>query len=185
MDKPKSLPPSERREFIAKSCAIAIGGAITLVAPVAGTLLLLDPLRPGKQKVGAGGAVRVASLGSLPENGEPRKFSVLTEQVDAWNRTSNIPVGAIYLQRIGPDKVRALNAKCPHTGCFVNFQSGAENRFRCPCHDSTFSVDGKILVPSSPSPRALDELQVEIRNGTEVWVNFQNYRPGVHEQIPV
>ena len=46
------------------------------------------------------------------------------------------------------------------------------------------SPDGKILDPKSPSPRGLDDLPVEIRNGGEVWVTFQNFRAGVHEKIP-
>ena len=182
MDHSPSSSASDRRDFIAKSCAIAIGGVITLAAPIAGLIVAADPLR---REAARGAPVKVASLNSLPVDGAPRKFPVLVDQVDAWNRTANVPVGAIYLQRIGPDKVRALNAKCPHTGCFVNYQTGGENRFYCPCHASTFAPDGKILDPRSPSPRALDELAVEIRNGTEVWVTFQNFRPGVHEQVPV
>jgi Rieske Fe-S protein len=57
--------------------------------------------------------------------------------------------------------------------------------FHCPCHDSSFAPDGKILDPKSPSPRSLDELAVEIRKEAEIWVTFQNYRAGVHEKIPV
>ena len=45
--------------------------------------------------------------------------------------------------------------------------------------------DGAILDPKSPSPRALDELPVEIRHGAEIWVTFRNYRAGVHDKLPV
>ena len=182
MDKSNASPPTDRREFISKAASVVIGGSLVVIPAVAGLCVAFDPLR---RKSELGGAVRVASLSSLPENGPPVKFSVLTTQVDAWNRSENIPVGAVYLQRIGADKVRALNAKCPHTGCFVNYQSGNKNRFHCPCHDSTFAADGKILDPKSPSPRPLDELPVEIRHGAEIWVTFQNFRTGVHERIPV
>lgn len=178
---PSSLPPQPaRRNFITRAAAIVIGGLIALVAPLAGLFVFLDPLR---RKTEIGGAVRVTSLHALPENGEPRKFSIQREQVDIWNRTPDVPVGAVYLQRFGDKQVRALNAKCPHAGCFVNFKGGPSN-YHCPCHDSTFAVDGRILDPKSASPRGLDELQVEIR-GTEVWVRFQNFRPGVTAKIPV
>jgi menaquinol-cytochrome c reductase iron-sulfur subunit len=180
MENTDTPPPNDRRDFIAKSCAIAVGGAITLVAPVAGVLVLADPLR---RKAEGGGAVLVATLDSLPDNGEPRKYSVLATKVDAWNRTPNVPVGAIYLQRHG-DKVRALNVVCPHAGCFVDFRP-AEGHYHCPCHNSSFAPDGKVLDPKSPSPRGLDELPVEIRNGREVWVTFQNFRAGTPEKIPV
>jgi len=171
----------DRRNFLTKISAVVIGGLITLVPPLAGLFVFLDPLR---RKTEDGGAVLVTSLSALPENGEPRKFSIVATKVDAWNRSPNVPVGAVYLQRLKGDHVRALNVVCPHAGCFVDYR-GAQNHFHCPCHNSSFALDGKVLDPKSPSPRALDELKVEVRNGTEIWVTFQNFRAGVHEKIPV
>jgi menaquinol-cytochrome c reductase iron-sulfur subunit len=173
--------PGDRRDFLTKAAAIAIGGAITVVPPVAGLCVFLDPLRRPST---AGASVLVASLNALTEGGEPRKFPVVADKVDAWNRATNVPIGAVYLQRLKDNKVRALNVVCPHAGCFVNYR-GAQNDFFCPCHDSRFSTDGAILDPKSPSPRPLDDLPVEIRKGTEVWVTFQNFRAGEHEKIPV
>ncbi len=180
-DHPPAAAPNDRRDFLSKAAAIAIGGAITVVPPVAGLCVLLDPLR--RPSV-AGASVLVASLNALPEGGEPRKFPVLADKVNAWNRETNVPIGAVYLQRLKDNKVRALNVVCPHAGCFVNYRGG-QNDFFCPCHDSRFSTDGAILDPKSPSPRPLDELTVEIRKGTEVWVTFQNFRAGEHTKIPV
>jgi menaquinol-cytochrome c reductase iron-sulfur subunit len=171
----------DRRNFITRSAAVVIGGLIALVPPVAGLFVFFDPLR--RQATG-GGAVHVASLSALPENGEPRKFSVVATRVDAWNRTPNVPIGAVYLQRLKGDQVRAFNVVCPHAGCFVDFRAN-RNCYFCPCHDSSFALDGQILDPKSPSPRRLDDLPVEIRNGTEIWVKFQNFRPGTHDRIPV
>jgi len=181
MDHSPASPSSDRRNFFVKAGAIAIGGVLALFAPVAGLFVFLDPLR---RKNANGGAVRVASLDSLTEGGEPQKFPVLATRVDAWNTTPNVPVGAVYLQRVKGSQVRALNVVCPHAGCFVDFR-GAESCYHCPCHNSSFSLDGKVLDPSSPSPRALDDLPVEIRNGSEIWVKFQNFRAGEKERIPV
>jgi menaquinol-cytochrome c reductase iron-sulfur subunit len=180
-----SAPPDaavapDRREFLTKAAAVAIGGAVAVAAPIAGMCVLLDPLRR-KSEVNA--SVLVATLAALPE-GEPKKFPVLATKVDAWNRTPNVPVGAVYLQRLKDNKVRALNVVCPHAGCFVDFRA-AQGHYHCPCHDSSFSLDGKILDPKSPSPRPLDELPVEVRGDGQIWVTFQNFRAGVHEKIPV
>lgn len=176
------LPPQpDRRNFLTRAAAVVIGGIVAVIPAAAGLLVFFDPLR---RKSETGAAVLVASLNSLPESGEPRKFPVLATRVDAWNRTPNVPVGAVYLQRLAGNKVRAFNVVCPHAGCFVDFRT-AQNHFHCPCHNSSFAVDGKILDPRSPSPRGLDELTVEIRNGTEIWVTFQNFRAGVHDKIPV
>jgi menaquinol-cytochrome c reductase iron-sulfur subunit len=174
-------PPNSRRNFLVKVGAIAIGAVTMLVPAISGLLVLLNPLR---RKAAGADAVRVASLKALPANGEPRKFPVLATKVDAWTRTPDVPVGAVYLRRVGDKEVRAFNVVCPHAGCFVDYQA-AQNHYHCPCHDSTFALDGKVLDPKSPSPRALDELTVEIRNGDEIWVKFQNYRAGVKEQVPV
>ena len=129
MEHPPVSPQPERRDFLAKTCAVAIGGALVAVAPLAGLAVFLDPLR---RESAAGGAVLVASLNSLPENGEPRKFPVIATRVDAWNRTPNVPIGAVYLQRFKDGTVRALNVVCPHAGCFVNFRP-AEGHYHCPC----------------------------------------------------
>lgn len=174
-------PPNDRRHFLAKAAAIVLGGAITLVAPIAGLLVAFDPLR---RKSAKGAAVRVASLDALPANGEPRKFPILATKVDAWNRSPNVPIGAVYLQRFGNGEVRALNVVCPHAGCFVDFRAD-KNHYHCPCHNSSFATDGTVLDPKSPSPRPLDKLEVEIRDGTEIWVTFQNFQAGVHQKIPV
>ena len=180
-DCPHCPPQPDRRNFLTKAAAIVIGGLTAVAAPLAGVFVLLDPLR---RKTEAGGAVLVATLNALPEDGEPRKFPVLATRVDAWNRTPNVPVGAVYLQRLKDNSVRAFNVVCPHAGCFVDYRP-KEQCYLCPCHDSRFGTDGKIIDPKSPSPRGLDDLAVEVRNGTEVWVTFQNYRAGVHNKIPV
>lgn len=181
MDTHPHSPPPDRRNFITKAAAVVIGGLIAVIPPLAGVFVFMDPLR---RKSESGGAVLVASLNALPESGEPRKFPVLATRVDAWNRTPNVPVGAVYLQRLAGNKIRAFNVVCPHAGCFVDYRPG-QSRYFCPCHNSSFGADGKILDPKSPSPRGLDDLPVEIRNGTEIWVTFRNFRAGVHEKIPV
>ena len=171
----------DRRSYLTRAAAIVIGGIIAVVAPVAGLFTFFDPLR---RKAEARGMVRVATLGSLPKNGEPRKVAVLDEMVDAWNRTPDVPIGSVYVQKTSPKTVRVLNAVCPHLGCTVGY-SAAKSGFFCPCHKSSFTADGKILDPKSPSPRGMDELQAEVRANGEVWVKFQNFRKGTSEKIPV
>lgn len=179
MEKPEEVP--ERRSVLTKAAAIVVGGFITVVGPVAAIFPLLDPLR---RKSEARRMVRVASLASLPEGGEPRKLPVLDTLVDAWNRTENVPVGSVYVQKTGDDSVRVLNTVCPHLGCSVGYSS-SDGTYFCPCHKSSFSLDGAVLDPKSPSPRGMDELEAEVRDDGEVWVKFQNFRKGSPEKIPV
>ena len=87
--------------------------------------------------------------------------------------------------KTGADKVEALNVTCPHAGCPVEFKAGPRN-FLCPCHDSRFNLDGSLVAGArSPSPRAMDALEVEIREGSEVWVRFQNFEAGKASKVPV
>ena len=170
----------DRRNFVSKAAAIVVGGLIAAVAPVAGLFTFLDPLR---RKSDTRGLVRVASLASIPGSGEPRKFPVLDTLVDAWNKTENVPVGAVYVQKTGENTVRVLSAVCPHLGCSVGYNATSHGYF-CPCHRSSFAVDGRVQDPKSPSPRAMDELEAEVRNG-DVWVKYQNFRKGSPDKIPV
>jgi menaquinol-cytochrome c reductase iron-sulfur subunit len=179
--KQEDLPPElERRSFLKKACAIILGGLAGLVPLGSGLILFLDPLR---RKSEGGQAILVASLSALPEDGTPRRFPVIASHTDAWNKSPQTPIGAVYLRRMGEKKVQALNMVCPHLGCPVEFKPELQG-YGCPCHDSAFALDGRINNPSSPARRGMDELEVELRNGTEIWVKFQNFQAGEAKKIP-
>src|SRR5262249_50095213 len=127
---------------------------------------------------------KVTTLDALPADGVPRKFPVIAAKSDAWSKFPDAPIGAVYLRRTKDDKVEALNAVCPHAGCFVDF-SAERGIFRCPCHDSSFALDGKIAGAKSPSPRALDALDVKVDTDGAVWVTFQNFIAGRADKVPV
>lgn len=168
-----------RRGFFKKTLAAAIGGVLGLVPLGAGLAVLVDPLR---RKSALREPIRVTTLEALPDDGVPRKFPVLATRIDAWNKVAHTPIGAVYLRRTANGDVHALHVVCPHAGCFVDFVPSRGN-FLCPCHNSTFTVDGNISDPSSPSPRGMDSLEVELR-GDEVWVKFRNFQAGRAEKIP-
>lgn len=183
MDRPETDQPErpERRGFIKKILAVVIGGITTLFPAVAGLAVFFDPLR---RKSSARDAIQVASLNALPEDGIPRKFAVITSHSDAWNKSPQVPIGAVYLRRTGENSVQAFNVVCPHLGCFVDFVP-SKKTYLCPCHGSAFGLDGNIVDRrTSPSPRGLDELEVELRDG-QVWVKFQNFRTSEAKKIPI
>ena len=157
-----------------------LGGGATLIPAGAGTVVMLAPLKDA-----AAGPVtaRLTTLDALPIGGTPQLFQVIAERKDAWTLEPASGLGAVFLQRTGEREVRAFNASCPHLGCAVEFRGGI-NGFYCPCHNSTFAADGTINDPSSPALRPLDALDVEIRDGGEVWVSFQNFRAGTAEKLP-
>ena len=171
----------DRRGFFKKVLASVLGACLALVPVGVGLTVFLDPLW---RKTGASGFIQVTSLDAVPPDGVPRKFAVLSTRVDAWNKFSQVPIGAVYLRRTGSGKLEALNVVCPHAGCFVDFQP-SRDRFLCPCHNSTFTPDGRIADSSSPAPRGMDSLEVQVRNQKEIWVKFQNFEAGRPEKIPI
>jgi menaquinol-cytochrome c reductase iron-sulfur subunit len=177
---PKAADPN-RRNFLVKAAAVFIGGIISVVPFVIGLAAALDPLR---RKADGGNFLRIAPLDAIPADGVPRRFAVLADRTDAWNKFANEPIGSVYLRRTG-DKIEALNSICPHAGCFVDFVATADC-YKCPCHNSAFSMDGAIIQPS-PSPRAMDSLNVDVRNEGEnkfVWVQFENFYTGITKKLP-
>lgn len=170
-----------RRDFLKEIAAVVSGTAAVLV-PIAGSLtVLLSPLLR-KSNTGQGLLVRVTSLEALPADGVPRKFPVLADRTDAWNKYPQVPVGAVYLRRTSDGAVEALNAVCPHAGGFVDYVAAA-SCFICPLHNSRFTLTGTIQDPKSPAARAMDTLPVEVR-GEEVWVRFENFQAGIAQKVP-
>lgn len=167
----------QRRGFITKAIALLVGAAAYLPPLAAGAWVFLNPLR---QKGQGGRMFRLATLETLDET--PKKFPVIADRTDAWNRFPNEPVGAVYLRKTAQDQVQAIHVVCPHAGCSVQYQAG-DNKFFCPCHSANFDLSGARLDETSPSPRNLDTLEVEIRAENEVWVKFVNFRTGTPEKI--
>lgn len=62
------------------------------------------------------------------------------------------------------DSVIALNAKCTHQGCTVDWE---EDKFSCACHGSEFATDGTVTI--GPAVRPLESYEAMI-NGETVLV---------------
>ncbi|PAW84853.1 MAG: (2Fe-2S)-binding protein [Pedosphaera sp. Tous-C6FEB] len=146
-----------------------------------GTQVFLDPLTRLKT---AESFVKVTTLAAVPEDGTPVQFPVLADRRDAWTKFTQVPIGAVFLQRQTETKLLALSVVCPHAGCFVDYVE-EQRGFLCPCHNSLFLKDGGLKDEQSPSPRPLDTLEVQVRNQNEVWVRFQDFQLGVTEKKPV
>jgi len=174
----------DRRGFFTRLFAGLVGCLAGLVPAGAGVWAFLDPL---ERKTGEIGFLRVASIDSLPDDGIARRFPVVADRTDSWNRYLNEPIGAVYLRRLeGGSEVQAFNAICPHAGCFVGFNI-EQNEFQCPCHNSTFQPDGVRVSPEqSPSPRDLDRLRVDLPKLAqgEVWIEFKNFETGTATRRP-
>ena len=155
-------------------------GAVAYGIPsLAGLVAFLNPWR---QKAAAGQWIRVASLASLPAGGPPQRFSVVADRSDAWNRYPAEPIGGVFLRRTVEQQVTAIQILCPHAGCLVALEPKT-NTFFCPCHAAQFDLEGKRTEKGSVCPRDLDMLEVEVRDGAEVWVRFEKFQTGTPQKI--
>jgi len=174
----------DRRGFIASVVALGSAAVALLVPAVTALAAFFNPVR---QEGGGGRLVKVTGLAALPEDGTPQMFPVVTDKTDAWTRATNQTVGSVFLRRTGEaDKpVVAFQVICPHAGCTIRYEKTEEGgRFVCPCHEAEFDLSGERIGESSRSPRAMDELRVEIGDENDVSVEFVNFRTGISEKVP-
>lgn len=144
-----------RRSFY--SAAIAgLGGLITaaLALPAAAYLLF----KPRSQKH-AGDFVPAADLAQLTV-GKPEEVVFRRTRVDGW-RVLNEKSTA-WVVRKDDQNVVAFSPLCTHLACAYHWDEKQAN-FLCPCHNSVFSVDGKVV--SGPAPRPLDRYVTRVDQG--------------------
>lgn len=179
---PPASPP--RRSFLTAFAAIVSGTVVGLTPVAAGVAFLLDPLLRRRETMrGADpeGYLPVAKLAELPEDGTPLRFSLIADKLDAWNLFRKQTVGTVYLRKVA-DQVLVFNDTCPHLGCKVDYKS-ADQSFFCPCHASSFSLDGK--KQNEIPPRNLDDLQHRVDDAGQIWVKYENFQRGVAEKKAV
>lgn len=168
-----------RRTFLARVTAAltALAGA---AAVLPGIGLLLAPLRK-RAPDGARGPVRVAGQRDISSD-KPLRVAAVGSQHDAWLRLDRVKLGSCWLVRAGESApVRAFSTVCPHLGCGVDYDERTHT-FACPCHGSSFDLQGRRL--SGPSPRGLDELEVTT-DGDDVLVQLQRFRIGTATKEPI
>ena len=163
---------SERRRFL-RGLLAAGAGAVAAVPVVPALVALLDPAR--QRTVSGSGPCAYGPVKDLPV-GVPRKVDVINERIDAWDRSEPQPIGAVWLVRREVARVDAYSAICPHLGCSVGFDE-RRKIFVCPCHVSAFALESGARL-EGPSPRGLDPLPVDLREGV-VHVTYKQFVQGI------
>lgn len=178
-----------RRGFVAGALAIIIGGIVSIAPLIPGAMFFLDPLlrkkkRPTERPApGDEGFVKVGNVKSLPADGTPQLFTVYDDKQDAWNFFPAQQVGSVWLRKVdGKDEPQCFNSRCPHLGCTVDYKP-ADKCYFCPCHTSTFDLDGKKMnvIP----PRGMDDLEVKTLEDGTILVRFKNFRAATSDKEPV
>lgn len=172
------MASSDSRRSFLKAVVTAGSAAVGALIAVPGVAYLVDPLLRAKQA--AGGWRKLTSLDTLSE--APRAVSVIGDKVDAWTKAPKQHLGTVWLRKTGDDaQVQALSAACPHLGCTIKYEE-KQKQYTCPCHDSAFTLSGKVKY--GPSPRSMDPLDVRVRDG-QVEVRFVRFRSQSKERIEI
>jgi menaquinol-cytochrome c reductase iron-sulfur subunit len=143
-----------RRSFYS-AFIYGLGAVISaaLAVPAAAYLLFRPKPQNGSQWVDA------AELNRLQPD-KPEEVVFRRSRVDGW-RVANEKATA-WVVKLDDQNVVAYSPQCTHLGCAYHWDEQAKN-FLCPCHTSTFGIDGKVL--SGPAPRPLDRYVTRVDNG--------------------
>lgn len=134
-------------------------GVITsaLTLPAAVYLLFPPKVKKATQWVDAGDLTQIQP--KTPEEVVFRK-----NRVDGWKVTSE--KSTAWVVKLADNQAVAFSPQCTHLGCAYHWDENNKN-FLCPCHTSTFDIDGRVL--SGPAPRPLDRFQVRVE-GTKLLI---------------
>jgi Rieske Fe-S protein len=124
-----------------------------LAAPAAAYLLL----KPRSQK--QSDFVPAADLSQLTV-GKPEEVVFHRTRVDGW-RVLNEKSTA-WVVRKDDQNVVAFTPQCTHLACAYHWEE-KDSKFFCPCHNSVFAIDGKVV--SGPAPRPLDRYVTKVDQG--------------------
>jgi len=92
--------------------------------------------------------------------GKPEEVVFHRTRVDGW-RVLNEKSTA-WVVRQDEQNVVAFTPQCTHLACAYHWEE-KEREFFCPCHNSVFAIDGKVV--SGPAPRPLDRYVTKIDQG--------------------
>ncbi|HUA57294.1 MAG TPA: ubiquinol-cytochrome c reductase iron-sulfur subunit [Verrucomicrobiae bacterium] len=143
--------PTTRRGFFV-AAIYGIGAAISaaLGLPALAYLLLPPKTRKDDEWVEAGDVTKLAV-------NSPVELTFRRTRTDGWKVTSEKSTAWAVKQPDG--SIVAFGPQCTHLGCAYHWEEGKTD-FLCPCHNSVFSIDGKVV--SGPAPRPLDRYQTKI-----------------------
>ena len=166
-----------RRAFL-KICSVFLTSLIGIAYSIP---LIRAFINPSLQKtvISSSGLVEVGDIRGCQVN-VPRKVAIKDSRRDAWTKVPLTVIGAVWVVREEDETFTAYSVICPHLGCGIDWDKDS-GRFICPCHDSYFDIKGEVL--SGPSPRRMDTLETDIKEG-KLFVRYQKMKLGVAKKIP-
>jgi len=149
------LEQGSRRNFF----VLSIQGLGAIIGAALGLPALAYLFAPSKLKAQQDTWIDVGEVARLPAGG-PAEVLFRRKRVDGWKVIDEKT--SAWVVRTGDSTAFALAPGCTHLGCAYRWLSD-KNEFLCPCHTSTFDLEGKVT--SGPAPRPLDRYESRVVNG--------------------
>jgi menaquinol-cytochrome c reductase iron-sulfur subunit len=143
-----------RRSFYV-AAIYGIWGLITAALAAPALVYLLVPPRMRRQS----DWVDAGDLAQVPA-GTPVEVTFRRNRVDGWKVSSE--KGTAWVLKNANNQVVAYGPDCTHLGCAYHWDTG-KNEFVCPCHNSIFAADGRVI--GGPAPRPLDRFETRVDKG--------------------
>ncbi|NDJ19267.1 ubiquinol-cytochrome c reductase iron-sulfur subunit [Myxacorys almedinensis] len=145
----------KRRKFLSWAGVGWLGSRPPIVAAALTNLVACSSGgSPAKISTRPDGFLSVGTIEELNKSGQ-----LLVEQ-------SAIGSIAVVQNPTDPQALAAVNPTCTHQGCLVQWKS-ERKAFVCPCHNSAFAADGKVLEGPATEPLATYTTKLD---GTSVLV---------------
>jgi menaquinol-cytochrome c reductase iron-sulfur subunit len=155
---PAESPGTTRRGFYA-AAIYGLWAIITAALGLPALMYLLVPPRLRRQN----DWVDAGDISQL-DPGNPVEMTFRRNRVDGWKVISE--KSTAWVVKLSKDQVVAYAPQCTHLGCAYHWDQ-EKDQFVCPCHNSLFSLEGKVL--DGPAPRPLDRFQTRLE-GNELMV---------------
>ena len=153
-------------------------GVFTSLIGIALAIPFLGAVIGGSSRVQKRLFSKVGPVDSLPV-GKPVDIAYEEMGSDAYIR--QMTGRHIWVIKRSDSDVVAFSPICPHLGCRYDWDA-ADSLFKCPCHASVFTVDGRVV--SGPAPRPLDTLPAQVRQGI-LYVEWEQFEVGIPQKRTV
>lgn len=166
-----STPVGSRRRFfhwvtVAAAAVVGVGLAVPLIGS------LISPAFTRRRRTW----VDVGPVDELPA-GRPAQLDHVTTVRDGWLEATSHK--AVWAVKQPEGDVTVFSPICTHLGCGYRWDD-TERKFLCPCHGSSFDVNGQVL--GGPAPRPLDRLPAKVEAG-RLLVMYQDFKSGLPQSV--
>ena len=171
LDVPQTDPTLTRRKFLQWGI-YGVGAAVTLAIGVPIAWYFISPALQSTDSSKI--LVEIGNPADFAKQTTPKAVPADYKYVDTFKGVEGSKTVFVRALKDGasePQDFQVLDSTCTHAGCSVAWNAQA-NKFKCPCHGSIFSIDGKN---EAVAPRPLHSYKVEKAADGKLAINVAEY----------